>query len=166
MYLLLALAEEAFLHGRAAVTDRSPIFFVADVKPVIEIRKPWQGEQEKVVRVGLSIVHDEAGTVSCYDTQSATPIKRRWRTSSAALSSASVLMRPSPELANACSSNGAIIEPSDVLVADRAVVAAVAAGLEQALEQGLVRQGSEDVLKGAKLGVSSSADQVTNGRVA
>jgi Transposase DDE domain len=47
------------------------------IKPLIQIRKLWQDEQEQVVRVGLPIVHDEAGSVYCYDTQSATPLKRK-----------------------------------------------------------------------------------------
>lgn len=51
-----------------------------DIKPVIENRtcRPKDGEQEKVIgdRVPLHVVHDEAGTVFCYDTTGATPV--RW----------------------------------------------------------------------------------------
>jgi hypothetical protein len=50
------------------------------IKPVIQIRHCWpkDGEQEKVLggRIPLHVVHDEAGTVYCYDTQSPKPIKR------------------------------------------------------------------------------------------
>ena len=51
-----------------------------DIKPVIENRtcRPKDGEQEKVIgdRVPLHVVHDEAGTVFCYDTTGATPVRR------------------------------------------------------------------------------------------
>jgi hypothetical protein len=50
------------------------------VKPVIQNRSCWpkDGEQEKVIggRVPLHVVHDEAGTVYCYDT-SDPPVRRR-----------------------------------------------------------------------------------------
>ena len=38
----------------------------------------FDGEQEKVIggRVPLHVVHDEAGTVHCYDTQSDPPVRR------------------------------------------------------------------------------------------
>jgi hypothetical protein len=52
----------------------------ADIKPLIQNRACWpkDGEQEKTLggRIPLHIVHDEAGTVYCYDTISATPIRR------------------------------------------------------------------------------------------
>jgi hypothetical protein len=49
------------------------------IKPVVQIRKMWRdGESEKVIggRIPLHVVHDEAGTVFCYDTQSEPPIRR------------------------------------------------------------------------------------------
>lgn len=51
-----------------------------DIKPVIQNRTCWpkEGEQEKVIggRVPLHVVHDEAGTVYCYDTTGVVPIRR------------------------------------------------------------------------------------------
>lgn len=51
-----------------------------DIKPVIENRRCWpkDGDQEKVIggRVPLHVVHDEAGTVFCYDTTGPVPIRR------------------------------------------------------------------------------------------
>jgi hypothetical protein len=51
----------------------------AGVKPVIQNRscRPKDGEQEKVIggRIPLHVVHDERGTVYCYDT-SAPPVRR------------------------------------------------------------------------------------------
>lgn len=50
-------------------------------KPVLQIRHCWpkDGDTEKVLggRIPLHVVHDEAGTVYCYDTQSPTPIQRQ-----------------------------------------------------------------------------------------
>jgi hypothetical protein len=50
------------------------------IKPLIENRSCWpkDGEQEKVIggRVPLHVVHDESGTVYCYDTQSDPPVRR------------------------------------------------------------------------------------------
>ena len=48
-----------------------------DVKPVIQVREMWKGEKEKSLRVGLPVVYDEAGTVSCYDTHSEPPVQRK-----------------------------------------------------------------------------------------
>jgi hypothetical protein len=52
----------------------------AGIKPLIQNRACWPkgGEQEKVIggRVPLHVVHDEAGTVYCYDTVSPTPVRR------------------------------------------------------------------------------------------
>lgn len=52
----------------------------AGIKPLIHNRSCWpaDGEQEKVIggRVPLHVVHDEAGTVYCYDTVSKTPVRR------------------------------------------------------------------------------------------
>jgi hypothetical protein len=47
------------------------------IKPVIEVRHPWRDEAEKVLRPGLPVVYDEAGTVFCYDTCSSVPVKRK-----------------------------------------------------------------------------------------
>ncbi len=51
-----------------------------EIKAVIKNRSCWpkDGEQEKVIggRVPLHVVHDEAGTVHCYDTQSDPPVRR------------------------------------------------------------------------------------------
>jgi hypothetical protein len=51
-----------------------------DIQPVIENRRcgPKDGDPEKVIggRVPLHVVHDEAGTVFCYDTTGAVPIRR------------------------------------------------------------------------------------------
>jgi hypothetical protein len=56
-----------FLHG-------------ADIKPLIQNRACWpkDGEQEKVIggRIPLHVVHDEPGTVYCYDTVSDPPVRR------------------------------------------------------------------------------------------
>jgi hypothetical protein len=50
-----------------------------EVKPVIQNRACWpaDGEQEKVIggKIPLHVVHNEAGTVSCYDT-STPPVRR------------------------------------------------------------------------------------------
>lgn len=51
-----------------------------DIKPVIQVRNCWpkDGDQEKGIggRVPLHVVHDEAGTVFCYDTTGPVPIRR------------------------------------------------------------------------------------------
>ncbi|MEP6872037.1 MAG: transposase [Anaerolineaceae bacterium] len=50
------------------------------IKPVIQIRSCWQNQTEKLVpgqeRRG-NIVHDEAGTVFCYDTKSQPPVRHK-----------------------------------------------------------------------------------------
>jgi hypothetical protein len=52
----------------------------AGIKPLIQNRACWpkDGEQEKVIggRVPLHVVHDESGTVYCYDTVSTVPVRR------------------------------------------------------------------------------------------
>ena len=54
--------------------------YEAGIKPLIQNRACWpkDGEQEKVIggRVPLHVVHDEMGTVYCYDTVSKTPVRR------------------------------------------------------------------------------------------
>jgi hypothetical protein len=47
------------------------------IKPVIQVRQLWKGEQEKPLRVGLPVVYDEAGTVFCYDTVSDPPVRKQ-----------------------------------------------------------------------------------------
>lgn len=51
-----------------------------DIRPVIQNRACWpkDGEKEKVIggRIPLHVVHDEAGTVYCYDTVSEPPVRR------------------------------------------------------------------------------------------
>jgi len=47
------------------------------IKPVIQVRQLWQGEKERVLRVGLPVVYDEAGTVCCYDTVSDPPVQKQ-----------------------------------------------------------------------------------------
>jgi hypothetical protein len=55
------------------------VLFERGIKPVIQNRSCWpkDGEPEKVIggRIPLHIVHDEAGTVYCYDT-SVPPVRR------------------------------------------------------------------------------------------
>ena len=50
------------------------------IKPVIEVRNCWpkDGDPEKVIggRIPLHVVHDEAGTVYCYDTTGPVPVRR------------------------------------------------------------------------------------------
>jgi hypothetical protein len=53
-----------------------------DIKPVIQNRSLWpkEGDQDKVLpggRYPLQLVHDEAGTVYCYDTVSNPPVRRQ-----------------------------------------------------------------------------------------
>jgi hypothetical protein len=50
------------------------------IKPVIQNRALWQTEPERVLpgdRYPLNLVHDEAGTVYCYDTVSDPPVRHR-----------------------------------------------------------------------------------------
>ena len=50
------------------------------IKPVIQNRALWQTEPERVLpggRFPLHLVHDEAGTVYCYDTVSDPPVRHR-----------------------------------------------------------------------------------------
>jgi hypothetical protein len=53
------------------------LLYEAGIKPVIQNRTMWTDEQEKPLggRVPLHIVHDEAGTVFCYDKISDPPIR-------------------------------------------------------------------------------------------
>jgi hypothetical protein len=47
------------------------------IKPVIQARALWKEEKEKPLRLGLPVVHDEAGTVFCHDTVSGPPVRRQ-----------------------------------------------------------------------------------------
>jgi hypothetical protein len=47
------------------------------IKPVIQVRQLWKEEKERPLRLGLPVVHDEAGTPFCYDTASDPPVKRQ-----------------------------------------------------------------------------------------
>ncbi len=50
------------------------------IKPVIQNRALWKTEPERVLpggRYPLNLVHDEAGTVHCYDTVSDPPVRHR-----------------------------------------------------------------------------------------
>jgi Transposase domain (DUF772)/Transposase DDE domain len=50
------------------------------IRPVIEIRSMWKGEQERMLPHhdgNSNVVHDEAGTVYCYDKESDPPVKRK-----------------------------------------------------------------------------------------
>jgi len=50
------------------------------IKPLIQVRSLWQGEPERPLpggRYPLQLVHDEAGTVFCYDTASEPPVRHR-----------------------------------------------------------------------------------------
>ena len=51
-----------------------------DIKPVIQIRACWQNQTEKLVpgqEQRGNIVHDESGTVFCYDTKSQPPVRHK-----------------------------------------------------------------------------------------
>jgi hypothetical protein len=64
-------ADDAKVHGT---------LHEAGIKPLIQNRACWpkDGEQERVIggRIPLHVVHDEAGTVYCYDTASQPPVRR------------------------------------------------------------------------------------------
>ena len=45
------------------------------IKPVIEVRNLWKDKQEEVI--GGNVVHDEAGTLYCYDLTQAVPVRRK-----------------------------------------------------------------------------------------
>lgn len=50
------------------------------IKPLIEVRAMWKEEPERKLPnhdAGSNVVHDEAGTIYCYDTVSAIPVKRK-----------------------------------------------------------------------------------------
>ena len=50
------------------------------IKPVIQNRALWKSEPERVLPLGrypLNLVHDEAGTVYCYNTVSEPPVRQR-----------------------------------------------------------------------------------------
>jgi Transposase DDE domain/Transposase domain (DUF772) len=50
------------------------------IRPLIQVRSQWQGEPERPLpggRYPLHLVHDEAGTVYCYDTAGEVPVRHR-----------------------------------------------------------------------------------------
>ena len=53
------------------------LLYEHQIRPVIEVRHLWKDETEKVLRPGLPVVYDEAGTVFCYDTCSVVPVQRK-----------------------------------------------------------------------------------------
>lgn len=72
---------ETLAYDKAAdATEIHELLRDHEVKPVIQIRSCWQNQTEKLVpgqeRRG-NIVHDEAGTVFCYDTQSQPPVRHK-----------------------------------------------------------------------------------------
>ncbi len=78
---LPAARVETLAYDKAADdTKVHEALYEAGVKPLIQNRACWpkDGEQEKVIggRVPLHVVHDEAGTVYCYDTVSTVPVRR------------------------------------------------------------------------------------------
>jgi len=51
-----------------------------EIKPLIQIRQMWKDEPERMLPghdASSNVVHDEAGTIFCYDKESATPVKRK-----------------------------------------------------------------------------------------
>jgi hypothetical protein len=56
------------------------VLHTAGIKPLIQNRSLWQDEPERPLpgdRYPLQLVHDEAGTVHCYDTVSDPPVRHR-----------------------------------------------------------------------------------------
>jgi hypothetical protein len=56
------------------------ILHARNIKPVIQNRALWKSEPERVLpggRYPLHLIHDEAGTVHCYDTVSNPPVRHR-----------------------------------------------------------------------------------------
>lgn len=72
---------ETLAYDKAADdTKVHELLYEAGIKPLIQNRSCWpkDGEHEKVIggRIPLHVVHDEAGTVYCYDTVSTPPVRR------------------------------------------------------------------------------------------
>lgn len=86
---LLAKAEQALPEGRVRTlaydkaADSQEIHQLLkrhDIKPLIEIRAQWKEQSEQRLPghdKGGNVVHDEAGTIFCYDLVSAIPNKRK-----------------------------------------------------------------------------------------
>jgi hypothetical protein len=72
---------QTLAYDKAADDSKVHQFLHAEqIKPVIQIRKMWKDESEKLLpgHDGTSnVVHDEAGTVYCYDKVSGPPIKHK-----------------------------------------------------------------------------------------
>jgi len=86
---LVAQAEANLPAGRMATLayDKAAddeavhdILHAHGIKPVIQNRAMWKTELERVLpgsRYPLNLIHDEAGTVHCYDTVSEPPVRHR-----------------------------------------------------------------------------------------
>jgi hypothetical protein len=72
---------ETLAYDKAADTEGvHEVLSTAGIKPVIQNRALWKEEPERVLpgRHGrTNLVHDEAGTVFCYDTRSEPPVRHR-----------------------------------------------------------------------------------------
>jgi hypothetical protein len=72
---------ETLAYDKAADdTDVHDVLDAHKIKPVIQNRALWKTEPERVLpggRYPLHLVHDEAGTVHCYDTVSEPPVRHR-----------------------------------------------------------------------------------------
>jgi hypothetical protein len=72
---------ETLAYDKAADTEGvHEVLSTAGIKPVIQNRALWKEEPERVLpgRHGrTNLVHDEAGTVFCYDTHSEPPVRHR-----------------------------------------------------------------------------------------
>jgi hypothetical protein len=87
--LLLEKAQRVLSPGRiktlaydkAADDDKTHELLNGEkIKPVIEVRKLWKEEAERKLPghdADSNVVHDEAGTIFCYDTVSPVPVKRK-----------------------------------------------------------------------------------------
>jgi len=72
---------ETLAYDKAADDEKvHEVLHQAGIKPVIQNRTLWQSEPERVLpggRYPLHLVHDEAGTVHCYDMISDPPVRHR-----------------------------------------------------------------------------------------
>ena len=87
--LLLEEAQKVLPEGRIktlaydkAADDQKTHEALAEqeIKPLIQIREMWKGEQERMLPGhdgNSNIVHDQAGTLFCYDKESAIPVKHK-----------------------------------------------------------------------------------------
>lgn len=87
--LLLAKAQRVLPEGRMAMLaydkaadddDTHRLLDQRKIKPLIEVRAMWKEEPERKLPnhdASSNVVHDEAGTIYCYDTVSAVPVKHK-----------------------------------------------------------------------------------------